>query len=60
MLSEQRCRALKVLLARAVYEGGLPLSFVDRPATRRFTQVGNITRHDKIIIMSQITRYACS
>lgn len=57
MLSEQRCRALKVLLARAVYEGGLPLSFVDRPATRRFTQVSSFTRHNKIIL-SQITSNA--
>ena len=48
----------RVLLVRAVYEGGLPLSFMERPATKRFMQVSDITRHN-IIFLSQITGGAC-
>lgn len=42
-MTEQQRRSNRTLLARAIFEGGMPLSFVDRPATKRFTQVNNTT-----------------
>jgi len=39
VLTEHQRRAFKTLFARAIYEGGLPLSWADRPATKRFTEV---------------------
>lgn len=55
-MTEHQRRAYKTLFARAIYEGGLPLSWADRPATKRFTEV----THRLQSSLSHITCTPCS